>query len=610
MHIEITVVVQGKIMLRFILQLKKSPLFFYQRKPNHFLLKQISTTIEPVQESDPVSWANTVSALAQGGLNSDIALLSACQMMNSGSKPNDYALVHLIRTCTKCGWFSLGQQLHCQIIESGHDSNVFVSAALINFYVKFELIYEAQNLFDEIPEPSLVGWNSLISGYVRSGQFRKSLTLFLQLEKSGISSDSYSCTAALSACGQLALLLLGKLIHSKIVKLGVEYSVIVGNCLIDMYGKCGAVEESMVIFDEMIDRDSISWNSVIAANARNGRLEQALSFLHQMTDPDTISYNEVISGIAQFGNIEDAIDLLSRMPNPNSSSWNSVITSYVNRYRARDALEFFSKMHFSGVQKDQFTYSSILSGIAGLSAVTWGMLIHCCTVKSGLDGSVVIGSALIDMYSKCGRITEAEMVFHWLQKKNLITWNTMISGYAHNGDSSKVLRLFEKLMLVKNLQPDRITFLNVLSACWHLRMPLDAANRYFELMVNEYRINPTAEHCSSMIRIMGQEGKVYQAEKMIHQLGFESNGAVWRALLAACVTCGNVKTAKVAAEKVMQLEGDSEYVYVLMSNVYACHEKWRDVIQIRTMMKEKGVRKEIGHSCIELENTFPTSSIL
>lgn len=223
---------------------------------------------------------------------------------------------------------------------------------------------------------------------------------------------------------------------------------------------------------------------------------------------------------------------------------------------------------------------------------------------------MVVGSALINMYSKCGRMTEAEMVFHWLQKKNLITWNTMICGYAHSGDFSKVLCLFEKLMLVKDIQPDAVTFLNVLSACWHDRMPLEAANRYFELMVNEYRINPTAEHCSSMIRIMGQEGKVYQAEKMIHQLGFESNGAVWRALLAACATCGNVKIAKVAAERVIQLEGDSEYVYVLMSNVYACHEKWREVVQIRAMMKEREVRKEIGHSWIELENTFPATSIL
>lgn len=597
-------------MLRYIFKLKKHALFFYPRRPFYLLLKQISTKTEPFKENDQVSWANAISALAQGGLNSEIALLNACQMMNSGSKPNDYALVHLVRTCTNYGGFSLGQQLHCQIIRSGHDSNVFVSTALINFYVKFELINEGQNLFDEIPEPTLVSWNSLISGYVHAGQFRNAVKLFLELESSDLSSDSYSCTAALSACGQLSLLQLGKSIHTKIVKLGVECSVIVGNCLTDMYGKCGAVEESVKVFDEIIDRDTISWNSVIAANARNGRLEEALSFLHQMTDPDTISYNEVISAIAQFGKIEDAIDILFSMPNPNSSSWNSIITSYVNHSRARDALKFFSKMHSSVIQMDQFTYSSILSGVASLSAITWGILIHSCTVKSGLDGSVVVGSALIDMYLKCGKISEAEMVFHSLQKKNLITWNAMISGYAHNGDSSKVLDLFEQLILVKDLQPDGITFLNVLSACWHNRIPLEAANRYFELMMNAYRIDATAEHCSSMIRIMGQEGKVHQAEKMIHQLGFELSGAVWRALLAACVTCGNVEVAKMAAEKVMQLEGNSEYVYVLMSNIYACHEKWKDVVQIRTLMKEREVRKETGYSWIELENRSPNSSIL
>ncbi|KAL3497496.1 hypothetical protein ACH5RR_040228 [Cinchona calisaya] len=600
-------------MPRNIFKLKRNLQLFILRewKPYYSSSKQISTESKATQENDFVSWTDTILALAQGGLiNSENALLKARQMMSSGSKPNGYSFVHLLRTCTNTGRFSLAQQLQCQMIESGYDSNVFVSAALIGFYVKFELIDDAQNVFDEIPQPSLVSWNTLISGYVHSGQFRKALNLFLQLESSDLSADSYSCTAALCVCGQLRLLQLGKSIHSKIVKLGVECSVFVANCLIDMYGKCGAVEESMRVFDEMTDRDTISWNSVIAANARNGRLEVALSFLHHMIYPDTISYNEVISGIAQFGKVEDAIDILFSMPNPNSSSWNSVITGYVNRSRARDAVDFFSKMHFSGIRMDQFTYSSILSGIASISAVTWGILIHCCTMKCGLDGSVVVGSALIDMYSKCGRIREAEMVFHSLQKKNLITWNALISGFAHNGNSSKVIQLFEQLMRVKDLQPDGITFLNVLLACWHNRMPLETANQYFELMMNDYSIDPTAEHCSSMIRIMGQEGKVYEAEKMIHQLGFEWSGAVWRPLLAACVSCGNVEVAEVAAEKVVQLEGNSEYVYVLMSNVYACHGKWADVSDIRELMKEREVRKETGQSWIELENSIPNSSIL
>ncbi|KAM3396929.1 putative pentatricopeptide repeat-containing protein [Capsicum galapagoense] len=546
-----------------------------KKHQNFFSSKSISSITKPHQEND---------------FNSRI--------LNSGSKPSAYCLVNLIRACTNLGWFSCGEQVRCCILKSGYVNNVFVGSALVNFYVKFQLLGNAQQLFDEMTERNVVTWNSLISGYARSGQFRNALNLFIQLERSEQSSDSYSISAALSACGALGLVELGKLMHSKIVKFGVECSIVVSNSLIDMYGKCGCAEESNRVFKRMMEKDTISWNSVIAANARNRALDQAVDFLCQMPEPDIVSYNEVISGVAQFGIIEDAVDMLSRMPSPNSSSWNSIITGYVNRGRAKESLEFFRNMHLSNVLMDQFTFSSLLSGIANIAAITWGRLMHCCTVKYGVDETVVVGTALIDMYSKCGHMKEADILFGWLPVKNLITWNTIISGHAHNGNSDEVIRLFEQLKSVKDLQPDGITFVNVLAACWHNKMSFQAANEYFELMVNDYGICPMPEHCTSMIKLLGQEGDVSKAEKMIYELGFEKCELVWKALLGASVTCGDIKIAEVTAAKVTELEGDDEFVYVLMSNMYALHRKWIDVGGMRGWMKEKRVRKEAGRSWI------------
>ncbi|KAK4365189.1 hypothetical protein RND71_016547 [Anisodus tanguticus] len=571
-----------------------------------FFSKSISTTTKPHQDDT----FNSKIIFTSNGLNSEIDLLKDFQILNSGSKPNAYSLVQLTRSCTNLSWFSHGEQLHCYILKSGYVTNVFVTTALVNFYVKSQLLHYAQQLFDEMTEPNVVTWNTLISGYVRSGQFTTALNLFIQLERSELCSDSYSFSAALSACGSLGLVQLGKLIHSKIVKFGVECSIVVSNSLIGIYGKCGLAEESTRVFNNMMEKDTISWNSVIAANARNSRLEQAFDFLHQMPEPDTVSYNEVISGVAQFGNIDDAVDMLSRMPTPNSSSWNSIITGYVNRGRAKEALRFFQNMHMSNILMDQFTFSSILSGVANIAAITWGSLIHCCTVKYAVNETVVVGTALVDMYSKCGQMKEAEILFGSLPEKNLITWNTIISGQAHNGNSDEVIRLFEQLKSVKDLLPDGITFVNVLAACWHNKISLEAANEYFELMVEEYGICPMPEHCSSMIKLMGQEGDVSKAEKMIYELGFEKCGLVWKALLGASVTCGDIEIAEVAAAKVIELEGDNEFVYVLMSNMYALHRKWIDVGGMRKQMKEKGVRKETGRSWIEVENSTLTPSIM
>ncbi|XVF13392.1 hypothetical protein REPUB_Repub08aG0204300 [Reevesia pubescens] len=520
------------------------------------------------------SWLTLISILAKGGKdNMDLTLHEASKILHSGIKPNDYSLLHLLRVSTDLGYGSYCQQLHCYILKSGFVSNVFVSNALMRFYRRVNFLCEADKLFVEIPQPSVISWNTLISGYVQSGQFRKALGLFLELQWSEICGNEYSFTVALAACGQLGFLHLSKSIHCNILKFGLECGIVVGNCLIDTYGKCGAVDDAVSVFDSMIDKDIISWNSVLAACARNGKLEQAFGVWHQMPIHDTISYNELISGIAQFGNIDDAIVILFNMPNPNSSSWTTIITGYVNRNQAREALQFFSKMHSNNVEMDEFSFSIILSGIAGLSALTWGMLTHCFTIKCGLDTSVVVGSALIDMYSKCGQVRNGESLFQSLPKKNLVTWNTMISGYAHNGDSMKVFQLFEQLKMERDLKPDWVTFLNLFAACSHNETPLQEAYQYFESMINDYGIKPTVEHCCSMIRLMGQGGEIWRAERMIYELGFGSCGVVWKALLGACGVCADLKVAMIAAAKVVELEGYNDYVYVMMSNIFAHYHK-------------------------------------
>ncbi|KAJ7952510.1 Pentatricopeptide repeat-containing protein [Quillaja saponaria] len=555
------------------------------------------------------SWSRLIRMLAQDGTNIGLALFEASQLLGYGIKPNGYALVQLVRASTNLGLDPYGKQLHGYILRSGYYFDVFVSATLIRFYVRIESLNDAHILFDDMPHLNVVSWNTLISGYVHSGQFRRALCLFLQLERSHIYADAFSLTSALAACGQLSFLKLGRSIHSKVLKFGLERNIVVANCSIDMYGKCGSVQEAVQVFYEMIDKDTISWNSVISASASNGDIEQSLSFLYQMPNPDSISYNEVINGIALGGNIEDAIQILSNMPNPNSSSWNSIITGYVNRGRAREALSMVSEMHSKDIQMDLFTFSITLSGIASLSALMWGTLIHCCTIKCGLDASVLVGSALIDMYSKCGLVKTADLIFHSLSIKNLVSWNAMISGYAHNGYSAEVIHLFEQLKMERGVKPDGITFLNVLFACSHNQLQMEVVIQYLESMIKDYGIAPTIEHCCSMIRLMGQRGELWRAEMMIYNMGFESCGLVWRALLGACGTCRDLKVAETAAVKVIELEGNEDYVYVMMSNLYASYERWGDVGIIRKLMRERRVRKEVGCSWIEVGNYFSEKSI-
>ncbi|GAB4834994.1 hypothetical protein Ancab_033261 [Ancistrocladus abbreviatus] len=533
-----------------------------------------------------------------------LLLFEFSQNFNNGTRPNSYMLVQMIRFCTKQGLLYYGQQLHCHIMRTGSASDVFVSTALIGFYVKAMSLDEAHKLFVEIPQRNVVSWNTMISGCVHSGRLSKALAFFTELNKSEVAADGFSFTAALAACSQLRLLQMGMSIHCKIVICGFESGNLVANCLIDMYGKCSSLEEAIRVFDALVDKDAISWNSVIAASVKNQRLDLAIRYFDQMPNPDTISYNEMINAIAQFGNIEESVQILETMPSPDSSSWTTIITGYVNQNRAREALDVFTSMHANGVHMDEYTYSSILSGIACLSALTWGMVVHSCTIKCGLDTSVVIGSALVDMYSKCGRVENAELLFQSVPSKNVVTWNALLSGFAHNGESNKVIELFEKLKR-EDLQPNEITFLSVLAACSHNQVPLKRAYEYFTSMIDDYGILPITEHLTSMIRLMGQQGEVWRAEKMIYELGFGSSGPVWKALLGACGVCGDLEVAKVAAAKLTELEANDEYAYVMVSNLSAHHGKWLDVGAVRELMRNKGVTKEVGRSWIEMENVIP-----
>lgn len=461
-------------------------------------------------------------------------------------------------------------------------------------------VQDAHKVFDEMPQPNVITWNTIITACVHSRQLNEAVRLFSELNKSEISLDAFSYTATLTAVGRLCLLKLGMSIHSQIVKHGLDLVTCVVNCLIDMYGKCGAVEEAANAFNNLVDKDLISCNSVISAAIRSQRIDLAFKYFNSMAYPDTISYNVLINGLVQFGTMEDAIRLFKSIPSTNTCSWNAIITGYVNRNRTQESLDFLKTMQKEGVEMDEYTFSSILSGIAQLSALTWGMLLHCLIMKSGFDSSVVVGTALIDMYSKCGEVDEAELAFESLPSKNIITWNTIISGFAHNGESKKLIQHLEKMKNVNDLKLDEITLLCVLAACAHNQMPLETAYEYFVAIIKENNILPTVEHLTAMIRLMGRNDEVWRAEKMINELGFRSCGPVWKALLGACRACGDMGVAKKAAEKVIELGGDREFAYVVLSNIDAARGRWVEAGEFREKMRSKGIEKETGFSWIEV----------
>jgi pentatricopeptide repeat protein len=318
-------------------------------------------------------------------------------------KPDSVSISCLLPACGLLADLQLGQEIHGYNIKSGLDKNVVVGNALIHMYAKCANPEFARQVFDNMPHRDVVSWNAIISGLAQYGQYDESLQLFSGMNLLGMKPNSITLASVLPACACLGSLKQGKAIHNYLLRSEHGFEIFVTNALIDMYVKCGSIEDACQLFGNMPQRDVVSWNVIIGSTLtrRNCR-----------------------------------------------KSWN------------------FCQMRLDGVKPDSVTIANVLSGCARTGALKQGKEVHCYLITNGFELHVSVGNALIDMYAKCGNVEDAHHVFNRMSEKTVISWNTMIGGYGMHGLGEAALKLFHE-MQHNNVKSDYITFIAVLSACSH-----------------------------------------------------------------------------------------------------------------------------------------------
>lgn len=221
--------------------------------------------------------------------------------------------------------------------------------------------------------------------------------------------------------------------HACILKTHFIDEVFINNRLIDVYGKCGRLNYARTVFDKMPTKNAFSYNSIVGALTVSGSIDEAERVFISMPEPDQCSWNLMISGFAQ-------LQVFDR------------------------SLENFSKMHCENFVLNEYSYGSALSACAGLRDAITGMQIHASLAKSRFMSDVYMGSALIDMYAKCGDVDCAQQAFDGMTERNTVTWNSLITCYEQNGPASEALKVFLKMMAC-GVQPDEMTLASVVSAC-------------------------------------------------------------------------------------------------------------------------------------------------
>eukprot|EP01018_Ginkgo_biloba_P015597 Gb_36168 [translate_table: standard] len=496
---------------------------------------------DKMTERNVVSWNAMIAGYVQiEHFEKAVALFYQMQLI--GMNPSRYTLVSILSSCANLSTLEQGKEIHGHVVKAGFVSNVFVESALVDMYAKCGIMDYARKVFDRMFERNSVSWNVMIAGYARNEQFEEALKFFRRMEWEGMKPDEFTFGSILSACADLLVPKTGKEIHARMIKSTFASDIFALCALVNMYAKCGGIEDARNVFDRMSNRDLVSWNAMLAGYAYQGPVEEAL--------------------------------------------------------------EFFQQMECGGIKPDQFTFVSVLCASANIAALEHGKQVHANIIKTGFEFVLCVGNALVDMYAKCGSIESAQKTFDKMHKQNVVSWNAIISGCAQHGRGKEALQLFEQMQWA-SVKPDHITFIGILSACSHVGL-LDEGRHYFDSMTHDHGITPGLEHYTCIFDLLGRAGRLDEAEDLINCMPFEPDVLVWRTLLGACRIHGNEELGKRAAECVLELEPQSPSTYVLLSNIYAAAGRWNDVTKVRNMMKERGVRKEPGQSWIFVKGKVHT----
>ncbi|KAM0056970.1 putative tetratricopeptide-like helical domain superfamily, DYW domain-containing protein [Helianthus debilis subsp. tardiflorus] len=509
---------------------------------------------DQMPQRDSVSWNAMLSGYAQNGYVEE-----ARMVFDRMPNKNSISWNGILAAYVQNGRIEDARKL----FQSKSAWDVISWNCLMGGYVRNKRLVDARRLFDIMPMRDEVSWNTMISGYAQNGELSEAHKLF---DESPVK-DVYTWTAMVSG-----------------------------------YVQNGMIDEARRVFDEMPVKNSVSWNAMIAGYLQCKKIDVAKELFDAMPCKNVSSWNTMITGFAQSGSIDPARDLFDKMPWRDCISWGAIIAGYAHLGHTEQALSLFVEMRRSGEKPNRSIFSCVLSTSAEITSLELGCQLHAQLVKVGLGSGWYVGNALLSTYCKCGNIDEANVIFEEISDKDIVSWNTIIAGYARHGFGKEALRVFES-MKRSGVKPDEVTMVGVLSACSHSGL-VDRGTHYFHTMNNDYGITTNSKHYTCMIDLLGRAGRLDDAVNLMKNMPFEPDGATWGALLGASRIHGNTELAEKAAEMVFRMEPDNAGMYVLLSNLYAASGRWSDVSTMRLKMRDTGIKKVPGYSWVEVQNKF------
>lgn len=502
----------------------------------HGYLGSACRLFDEMPERDVVSWTAVMSGCVQrGDVGESFRLMN--EMRWDGVEPSSVSLVVILRACGIGKEGDGVRQVHCFAIKRGFEHYEMVQNSILMAFNKAGWFEVAEELFGSITRRSITSWNVLMSGYASRGDLSKVMDCFEAL-RSEFYPTHETLTLAISAFGKLGYLHQGRKLHGLALKNG-QIDMVLEASLLDFYAKCGDLASSILLFEEVREKNGSVWSVMML-------------------------------GFIQNGQFTDAIDL-------------------------------FRRMQDSGYEPTVDTLRCLVLAYTELGALRFGKSVHGCLVRNDLCNSFdffdALETSILNMYAKCGCIVLARRCFDRMVHKDIVAWSSMVEGYAIHGLGSKALELFCH-MEMEGIKPNSITFLSLLSACSHSGLIREGC-MVLHSMSRKFGVQPTLDHYTCMVDLLGRSGKLYEALEVINNMKSKPDARIWGALLASCRIHRDYVLGNYVAQKIFNLEPDNVGYHVVFSNIQVGEGEWDKAEKIRMAMNMMNFRKKPGWSCIE-----------
>ncbi|CAH9085859.1 unnamed protein product [Cuscuta epithymum] len=604
---------------------------------------------------DTVSWNSIISGCfynnhPKKSLVYFKQMVSTVKQVDSVSLSSAIAASAFLENLT-CGLGIHGLGVKLCYTETHHIS---VSNSLISFYFQYGNVDAAKCVFEEMEFKDVVTWNSMINGLALNGEIFESFCLLHKMQFIGsVKPDTTTLVSIISLTAKFMLLREGKAFHGYILRRGMEYNIPLMNSLVNMYLNGGNVKKAENILINMPNKDLITWNTMISGYSQNGRKTEAQALFKKLlaqqnqhfrmaleafnlmrqtslvshdsitlvnvisacgclelahegklihglalktsTGKDVRVQNVLITMYARFSDSVSASLVFKLGHDRNLCTWNCMISALAQNSNATEAIKLFRTLEF---EPDEISLATILSICTQLGVIRQGKQIHGHAIRFGFVKNSIISSALVDMYSSCGRLDIALLVFQKSPVKSVEAWNSMISAYGLHSNGQKAIEVFNGLIKC-GISPTKATFVNLLTACSHSGL-VDQGCWYYDHMLPSFGVQPITDHHVCIVDMLGRSGKLHEAYDFVKDMPTQPESGVWGSLLSACNYHGNLKLGKKVATILFSLKPENVGYYVSLANIYVATGSWKEAMALRDVIDNKKLVKTAGYSFIDV----------